>query len=206
MSKISFVYFDVGGVLVRDFSGSNKWQIMKQDMGVKPEDEVAFDELYDQIEVEVCKGKPVDAYLPVFREKFNLTIADNFSWVKYFADHIEANPNIWPAVAVAKSKFHIGLLTDQYPDLFNLIKDKLPPSDWEVIVDSSIEGVKKPMIEIFELAEKRSGVKKEEILFIENNKKNYQATLDFGWQGYLYDHNNHDKSSQDLLKFFSENL
>lgn len=32
---IKFVYFDIGGVVVKDFSGNNKWNEMKKFMGVK---------------------------------------------------------------------------------------------------------------------------------------------------------------------------
>lgn len=33
MSKISFVYFDVGGVMIQDFSDSPKWEGMMDVMG-----------------------------------------------------------------------------------------------------------------------------------------------------------------------------
>ena len=31
---IKFIYFDVGGVLVRDFSKSNKWQELVNEIGI----------------------------------------------------------------------------------------------------------------------------------------------------------------------------
>lgn len=201
MTKISFIYFDVGGVLLRDFSATDKWTVMQREMGVKPEEASAFDALYESIEVEVCKGKSIDSYLPLFRDQFDLNIPDNFSWLKYFADHIEENPSIHEAVAYAISKCRVGLLTDQYPGMLSLLWDKLPEANWDPIIDSSVEGVKKPEQAIFGLAESRARIPHREILFIENNRVNYEATLAYGWQGYLYDPHDHKQSSSKLLSY-----
>lgn len=56
MYKLSFVYFDVGGVLINDFSDSDKWAVMMADMGVKPQDIPRVDAIYDPFEIEVCLG------------------------------------------------------------------------------------------------------------------------------------------------------
>jgi hypothetical protein len=51
---ISFFYFDVGGVVIKDFSATNKWGAMLADMGVTPEKMSQFDQLWDQHQKEVC--------------------------------------------------------------------------------------------------------------------------------------------------------
>ena len=43
MSKISFVYFDVGGVVVKDFSDTNHWQNLKLYLGITANLEDQFD-------------------------------------------------------------------------------------------------------------------------------------------------------------------
>ena len=40
---ISFVYFDVGGVAIKDFSGSDKWTELKKEVGVTPENDAEFE-------------------------------------------------------------------------------------------------------------------------------------------------------------------
>ena len=42
MSKISFVYFDVGGVILLDYSGTNKWVEMQRGLGINPELDAKF--------------------------------------------------------------------------------------------------------------------------------------------------------------------
>ena len=51
---ISFVYFDVGGVVVNDCKGNDKFEKMKRELGIKAEDDKEFDEFYDEYEKEVC--------------------------------------------------------------------------------------------------------------------------------------------------------
>lgn len=40
---IRFVYFDVGGVVIRDFSGTNRWEEFMKTIGVKTSDYEKFD-------------------------------------------------------------------------------------------------------------------------------------------------------------------
>jgi|TARA_Y100000310_G_C20153683_1_gene565933 hypothetical protein len=35
-----FIYFDVGGVVIRDFSGTNKWEELRRSIGIKPEQDI----------------------------------------------------------------------------------------------------------------------------------------------------------------------
>ena len=35
IKKLSFIYFDVGGVVIQDFSGTNKWSQLKRELGIK---------------------------------------------------------------------------------------------------------------------------------------------------------------------------
>ncbi len=47
---ISFVYFDLGGVVIRDFSGTNKWEEVKQEWGLT-------DKYWDEFEPKLCAGQ-----------------------------------------------------------------------------------------------------------------------------------------------------
>ena len=48
MSDIKFVYFDVGGVLLLDYSGTDKWQQMKLDLGIVGDLDNIFEELWNK--------------------------------------------------------------------------------------------------------------------------------------------------------------
>jgi FMN phosphatase YigB (HAD superfamily) len=76
-----------------------------------------------------------------------------------------------------------------YPGMFKAIKSRslLPNINWEVVVDSSLEGFAKPQPEIYLLAQERIGLKPENILFIDNSEKNIMAAKKIGWKTMLYD-------------------
>lgn len=164
---IKFVYFDVGGTLMKDFSGSEN----------------------DKHNLEICRNKfPIE-----------------FSAVCEIAEKFKKNESIWPIVQEVSKHCRTGLLTNMYPGMFEIIKQKslLPKIDWEIIVDSSIEGFAKPDIEIFEIAQKKAGVNNEEILFIDNNSENVKVAKNFGWKTFWYDSKDYELSSKNLLEYIN---
>ena len=92
--------------------------------------------------------------------------------------------------------------------MFYAIKEHglLPAIEWEVVIDSSVEGIQKPDPKIFKLAEERVGVRGDEILFVENTAGHVKAAQEFGWQTFLYDSADFEDSSRRLLSYFSEHL
>lgn len=199
----SFVYFDLGGVVIKDYSGTNKWSEMKRVMGVTKDIEEEFDRLYDQYELEeLCLTRDVDSLIPIFKKKFSLKLPKDFSMLEYFVEHFSQNRSIWPIIKKVRKTHRIGLLTNMYPKMFEAIKKRnlLPAIEWDVIIDSSVEGFQKPDIRIFELAERKSNVKGREILFIDNTKKNTNAAAKYRWQTYLYDSTYTKESNRQLSR------
>lgn len=158
---IKFVYFDVGGVVIKDFSdGTGRWDGMKKVMGVKPEFEKEFDELYDKYELEeLCLTREVDSLIPIFSKKFGMKFPKMFSMLNYFINHFEQNTSLWPVIDLVRERYKVGLLTNMYVGMFNMIKkrDLLPPQKFDVIIDSTIVGLQKPDPKIYKLAEERCG-------------------------------------------------
>jgi FMN phosphatase YigB (HAD superfamily) len=203
---ISFVYFDVGGVVVKDFSGNDKWAKMKHDLGLRPKDEEEFDRLYDEYEKEVCVGRDIDSLVPLIRKRFNLNLPGDYSMQEYFLDRFEKNEFILPIIEKIKKDCRIGLLTNMYPDMLSGIKKRgiMPEINWDIIIDSTIEKCRKPDLAIFKLAEERSSTKKENILFIDNRLKNIAVARNFGWKTFFYDSTNHKKSCSDLMDYYNK--
>lgn len=202
---IKFVYFDLGGVVINDFSKNNKWEVMKKVMGVKPSFEKEFDEFYDKYEHEdVCLTRPVDTLIPILEEKFDMKFPKEFSMNQYFIDHFDKNSFIEPVIKEINIKSKIGILSNQYVDMFEGIQKKniLPKVKWDVVVDSTKVLLQKPDPKIFEYATNKAGVLKQEILFVDNSQKNIDAGIKFGWQTFLYNSANHKKSSEELLTFY----
>ena len=182
---ISFVYFDLGGVVILDFSGTNKWEIVKKEWGIT-------DEYWDEFEPKLNAGK----------EKINPDFLDAF------VSRFEVNKSIWPVIDQIHKKCRIGLLTNMYPGMFEAIQKRglIPKVNWDVIINSSLVGLAKPDPEIFKLADHQTDVKGNEILFVENSPRHIQASQSFGWQTFLYDPTHPIQSSQNLLEFFNSSI
>lgn len=202
---IKFVYFDVGGVVIRDFSGTNKWEELKSGMGIKSDQAKDFNEIFDKYEPDVCVGRDVETLVPMLREKLGLKLPENYSFLLDFVNRFEKNESIWPILKKLKENHGMGLLTNMYPNMLDAIYKAglMPEVEWDLIIDSSIEKVRKPQVEIFQLSQDRSGFKGEEILFVENGAKHVEAAKKFGWQTFLYDPTNVVQSNHDLEKLLA---
>lgn len=204
---ISFVYFDVGGVVVKDIYGENKWTETKRDIGINVENDEEFDQFWDKYEKEVCLGRDVDTLIPLIEKKFHLSFPTGYSLLTDFLDRFEQNKQIWPVIERIKQNCRIGLLTNMYPRMLSAIMEKgiIPRINWDVIIDSSIEGCRKPSSDIFKLGEQKANVKNGNILFVDNKMKNINAAKDFGWQAFFYDTANHKNSCHNLLNYYNQN-
>lgn len=203
---IKFIYFDVGGVVISDFSGTDGWVQLKAELGVSPEMDAEFMKTWYPYEHEVLVGRDIETLLPVLREKFKLNIPEGYSLLNGFVSRFKANKPIWPIIDKAKQKNRIGLLTNMYPGMLAAIeqKDILPPVEWDVIVDSSIEMLKKPDTKLFELSEQMAKASGKEILFIDNTIGHVNEAKAYGWQVYHYDAFNHQDSCKKLEQFLCE--
>lgn len=204
---IAFVYFDLGGVVIRDFSGTNKWEELKKELGIIPEKAQEFEDFWIKYEPEVCVGKrSIDSLLPLIKKQFGSNHPDNYSLlIDGFVNHFEKNPHIWFVIDEIRKHYKLGLLTNMYPGMLDEIRKKelIIENKWDVVIDSSIVGLQKPDPKIFELAEKKAGSYGNKILFVENSLGHVNAASDFGWQTFLYDSKDPEKSSRDLSKFVS---
>lgn len=203
-SNIKFIYFDVGGVVIADFSNSDRWNELLQAIGIDTSNKDAFDKLWNRYKDRVCIDYDVDSMIPQLSEIARRSYSEDFSFLDEFIDRFSANQSIWQIIKNIRVNFGIGLLTNMYPRMFDKIMAKevlLPKISWDVIVDSSVVRLQKPSTEIFTYAEKACGYKGSEILFIDNSKEHLRAAEQLGWQTFLYDSSNYDIASQNLSKF-----
>lgn len=205
---ISFVYFDVGGVVISDFTAGNGWQELEKELGITKDDSQSFVEFWDEHEEELCVGRSVELLLKDAQAKFKLTLPKDYSILDGFAKRFAANRAIWPVIDKIKKECGVGLLTNMYPHMLELIYTKgiMPKVDWDVTIDSSIEHIAKPDPKIFEIAEERCKAKGKEILFVENGKRHVKAAKEFGWNTFLYDSWNLEKSSLELYDYYKSKV
>jgi len=203
---ISFVYFDVGGVVIKDFSASNKWESLQQTLGAIGDKKIVFDQLWQKYHTQIELDLDIDSLVPEFAQKLIQTYPSSFSLLHEFIARFEPNQTIWPTIDFVQKHCRIGLLTNMYPRMFAQIEKAklLPPVKWDVVIDSSIEKVNKPNQDIFVLAQIKAQCEPETILFIDNTQKHLDTAASLGWQTYLYDSSDYEQSSH-LLNTFIRN-
>lgn len=203
---IEFVYFDVGGVAISDFSGTDGWSQLKKELGITPEIDSEFMEIWEPYEQDVVVGKDVEALLPIIRKRLNLNIPEDYSLLNGFVSRFAVNKLIWPLVDAVKKKNAVGLLTNMYPGMLDAIveRDLLPPVEWDAIVESSVEKLKKPDAKFFALAEQKAKFSGQEILFIDNTIGHVEAARNYGWKSYYYDASDHQASCNKLRQYLVE--
>lgn len=207
--KISFIYFDVGGVLIKDFSATNKWQEMKQFLGIPPEKDKLCDQLYDKYEPAANEGQiDIDSLMPELEQKLDIKFPPNFSLRGYMTSKFSPNLSLWSILDSLQPKYKLGLLTNMFPNLLNGIEERglLPSTVWDQIVDSSIAHTYKPELEIYHIAQKAAGVPHNEILFIDNLPENLEPAKSLGWTTFHYDPHNYEQSSRELASFLRDIL
>jgi epoxide hydrolase-like predicted phosphatase len=198
---IKFVYFDIGGVIVQDFTGTDKWLQLKRDMGIKPEQDQEFDQFFDELEKKVHTGEHVvQTMVSMISRTFGIRFPDGYDFLEDFVGRFEKNETIWPTIEKVKSKYRVGLLTNMYPGMLDLIykKDLMPKTKWNLIVDSSNEQMQKPDKGIYELSQERAGVEHSEIFFTDNLKENLVIPKKLGWKTFWYDPKNPAESTKQL--------
>lgn len=203
---ITFIYFDIGGVLIRDFSGTDKWVQLKREMGCKSEADIkCFDRVFLPLESDACRGKrTIDSVSAPIRQECGISVPERFPLLHRFVDRFEPNPHL-AALLPSLKNYRMGLLTDMYPGMLDAIGARgiLPHISWDVIVDSSKVGYRKPDREIFSIAGKCAGVTGANILLVENKPDNVKAAKSFGWDAFLYDPNDTAGSTQALARYLS---
>jgi len=205
---VKFIYFDVGGVTMLDYSGTNKWHKMKRDMGIDALNDAAYELIWKRYGPVICTTCDVDTIIPILTEELGITFPSQYSILLDFVNRFERNISIWPVIESAKLKAKVGLLTNMYPRMLDILRSRelIPPTGWEVIIDSSIERVQKPDAAIYELAESRAGVLPHEILFIDNTIVNIAAAKERGWLTFHYDSTRPETSSKALETYIDHSI
>ncbi len=202
---ISFIYFDLGGVAVDDFTGNNKWQELGDKMGLSDANRNGFKEFWQKHEGKFCTTDYIDTFLPALEQDLSITLPAGFSLQHEIVDRFYENTPIVPIVEQMATKTKIGLLTNVSPGMLDLIEQKgiLPNVQWDQIIDSSVEHVMKPDVRIFQIAQDRTGVEGSQILFVDNKASHCQAAESFGWQSFYYDSSDRYKSADELQNFLN---
>lgn len=202
MKKIKHVYFDVGGVTILDFSGTDKWMQLKRDLGISDDQDEIFEAVWKKYRPRICLDCDIDQIISDFETALQKKFPEGYSMLKDFVNRFEKNPSIWPVIELAKKRYNIGLITNMYPRMLNSIRTAglLPEIEWDVIVDSSQVGFKKPDENIYRLAEEMAGVAPESIFFIDNKEEFVEGARKRNWQTMIYNPQEPELSSKKVAE------
>jgi hypothetical protein len=110
--NIKFIYFDLGGVLVFDFTGTNKWQELLDDLGVEGTMRDDFTDIYKSHKQPLLTGEKIDVLCKEIEEKLIFQFPTSYNMISDFVNRFEANPHIQPVMDLVNGRFKTGVLTD----------------------------------------------------------------------------------------------
>lgn len=176
-SGVKFVYFDINGCLVRFFHRA--FSHIAEDSGVSSDQiESAFWHNNDA----ACRG---EITLDEFNERLGqVANLKDFNWLDYYLKAIEPISGMADLLTWASKHYDIGLLSNIMPGTLDRLQqaELVPQVEYKAVVDSSDVGAIKPEAKIYEIAQGLTGVKPEEILFVDDSRANLMAAEKLGWK------------------------
>ncbi len=197
-----FIFFDVGGVLLKDFSANNGWNELKNTIGLTPEKFSDFDAYWSAMAERICTTTDVDTLISEINERFQTTMSPDMSLLSEFVNRFELSPVMQDVCTQVASSYQVGLLTNMYPRMLDEIMGRniMPICSWDIVIDSSVVGVAKPSAEIFQIAEAHTGCKPNDITFIDNTNEHLEAATARGWNVLYFDPQRPEMSATRILK------
>lgn len=147
-----------------------------------------------KIDIPEVWGKLCDELNIVGGENYNIIQ----SWV---SDYEPILPMHDLAKQIAK-KYKTGILSNYYRGYFEEATKQgfIPKIKFDEVIISAEVGCKKPEEEIFKIAQDWSGFTGNEIMLIDDKKENLFTAAEMGWQTFLMDYKNPEKSCEKIRK------
>jgi len=191
-NTIKFVYFDIGGVMLRWMSIID--ELAKRHNRDPEQVKLAFHKFEEQ----ACRGliKADELWSKILKE-LQLDLKTPF-------DHNELTVNTFEPIIEThryahkiSKKVRIGLLTNIHHGVFDICFKQgfIPDLNYSVIIQSCLVGLIKPQKEIYQHAQKLAKVPHENILFIDDYEVNLKGAAALGWQTVTF---NPDKPVESL--------
>ena len=174
---IKAVVFDLGMVVF-------DWQIIYREFA--KEIDVPFDELMRVFFSLTEKASTGKQSLEEFLQEFTKAVGHPDKWQDLRKKEVVGFVLIEPTIELLKElegRFRLAALTNAEPGIIDEIEEKFKIKKYfELVVDSSVEGIMKPDKRIYEITAERLGVKPEECLFIDDLKENVEGARKVGFK------------------------
>lgn len=179
--KISFVYFDIGGVLVHTESAFLQPLSLRLN---RPLDHVR--QLYHRYIRTACRGKlslEDMQWLMLLNLNIRNITGRKKELFRHWVDDMKPCLEAHELAAQVSNDYPLGLLTDTVDGWVEQMQAKhlIPELPYKSVIKSSEVGYVKPEAGIYELATKKAKVGRDQILFIDDRKLNVEGARQFGW-------------------------
>ena len=194
---IKFVYFDVGNVFMTFDKVFTK---VTKDFNL---DMTKLDLAYEKYDTDFNLGKIDAPYVwAKLCDELNIKNGEKYNIIESWESDYES---ILPMHDLAKSiakTYKVGIISNYFRGYFEeAIKQKfIPEINFDSVIISAEVGCKKPEEEIYKIAEEKCGYKGKEIFFIDDKKENLFTAATLGWQTFLLDYKNPEKSCKEIGK------
>lgn len=181
---IKFIYFDFGAVLV---NYDNVFTKVCRDFGLNKNELKDFYHTFAD-NMDVGEYDVVEFWKKCVA-KFNLKNALDYNLAKSWVSDYRIIKPIYEMIVSLEGELKMGIISNIHADVWwaAVADNWVPKIKYKEIILSSEVGVMKPNKEIYEIAQKRSGVKPEEILFIDDKPENLIVPNEMGWKTLLFD-------------------
>lgn len=192
---VKFVYFDVGNVFM---TFENFLSRAAKELNI---DKKLIDEGEAKYDIDANLGKiDIPEVWGKVTKELNIKNGEKYpiieSWV---SDYQSILPMHNLAKLIAK-KYKTGILSNYYRDFFEEATKQgfIPKIKFDEVIISAEVGCMKPDEAIYKIAEEWSGFEGNEILFIDDKKENLFTASKMGWQTFLMDYKNPEKSCEEI--------
>lgn len=195
--NIAFVYFDIGGVLMR-------WQGMMEAIAVKyGKEKTVIEEAYWKYDDLACRGQmTTQRAWELMCKDLDLQHAAALDFVSFCFETFSPIETMHVLARKAAKRYPIGLLTNIHPGAVDgfLRKKFIPDLPYTAIVESCDVGYVKPEREMYEIAREKAGVPHENIFFVDDFPQNVIGARSLGWHSVQFQTDTPEKSVKEIRK------
>lgn len=183
---IKFIYFDFGAVLINYDDVFTK---VCHDFNLN---KASFFEFYNNfvLNMDIGKKTVVDFWRECIKN-FDLKNADEYNFPKSWVSDYKIIKPIFNFISFLEGKLKFGIISNIPAEIWWAAFENnwVPKVKYNEILLSSDLSITKPDRKIYEIAQIKSGVNPEEILFIDDKAENLKEPKKMGWKTILFNQN-----------------
>lgn len=187
---VSAVVWDFGGVLitpitnlfpeVADWHGRTVDEML--DVLLGPRDRSTPDHPWHRAERGEIPTAAMQAAAVPFADAVGITLRGN-EYERLLRGEFTVRDDVVDRIAQLRQEgYRTGLLTNSFAEFRAVIEARIPFSLFDVVIDSSEVGCRKPEPEIYEITARKLGVPHEQILYLDDFEGNIVGARAAGWR------------------------